>query len=92
MPKCADTDKQKISQYRWLPISEPIIGATLAIITCILKLDPQKHCVGTTKTLCRYCIIIISHVQARVLCDVISRSHNKLIDTFREYLTLFKGI
>ena len=29
MPKCADTDKQKISQYRWLPISEPIIGATL---------------------------------------------------------------
>ena len=29
MPKCADTDKQKISQYWWLPISEPIIGATL---------------------------------------------------------------
>ena len=29
MPKCADTDKQKISQYRWLLISEPIIGATL---------------------------------------------------------------
>ena len=31
MPKCADTDKQKISQYR-LPISEPIIGATLVHI------------------------------------------------------------
>ena len=29
MPMCADTDKQKISQYLWLPISEPIIGATL---------------------------------------------------------------
>ena len=32
MPKCADTDKQKISQYQWLPISEPIIGATLQVI------------------------------------------------------------
>ena len=32
MPKCADTEKQKISQYRWLPISEPIIGATLPLL------------------------------------------------------------
>ena len=31
MPKCADTDKQKISQYWWLPISEPIIGTTLVV-------------------------------------------------------------
>ena len=31
MPKCADTDKQKISQYQWLPISEPIVGATLHV-------------------------------------------------------------
>ena len=29
---CADTDKQKKSQYQWLPINEPIIGATLVTI------------------------------------------------------------
>ena len=33
MPNCADTDKQKISQYWWLPISEPIISATLPYIS-----------------------------------------------------------
>ena len=36
MPKYADTDKQKISQYWWLPISEPIIGATLIALPSLL--------------------------------------------------------
>ena len=48
MPKCADTDKQKISQYRWLLISEPIIGATLA--TCapnFVEIGAQEHSLHT---------------------------------------------
>ena len=37
MPKCADTDKQKISQYRWLLISEPIIGCNTNINDLYLR-------------------------------------------------------
>ena len=43
MPKCADTDKQKISQYQWLPISEPIIGATLVRLHVICKSLHSTH-------------------------------------------------
>ena len=53
MPKCANTDKQKISQYRWLPISEPIIGATLLnSYTSTFKItalfQEPKFCAGKT--------------------------------------------
>ena len=47
MPKCADTDKQKISQYRWLPISEPDNRCTDAL--CLrygwIPSHPPSHCV-----------------------------------------------
>ena len=54
MPKCANTDKQKISQYQWLPISEPIISATL-IYTCLLDTVADYMTLAHTYT----CVLVI---------------------------------